>query len=96
MMIERAVDVGEYQLLHKYLRERYANRVVLTFAEIESILGFPLPEAAWIQSNWWNGSPPEGRRSAHSDAWMLAGRSAHVNLPARTVVFDRDSQAATR
>ena len=90
-MFEAAVNVGEYQPLHKYLRERYANRVVMTFAEIQDVLGFPLPAEAWIQAAWWNGVPPDGRRSPQSDAWMLAGRTAAVNMMARTVVFDTDT-----
>ena len=90
-MFQAALDVGEYQPLHKYLRDRYANRVVLTFAEIQDLLGFSLPEAAWLERAWWNGAPPDGRRSPQSDAWMLAGRTAEVNLTARNVLFDRDT-----
>jgi hypothetical protein len=78
---------GEYELLYKYLRDRYANRVVLTFAEIEDLLGFSLPDLARIQFAWWDGGGP----STQSLAWTLAGRTATVNLPARSVVFERDS-----
>ena len=49
---------GEYELLYKYLRDRYANRVVLTFAEIEDLLGFSLPDLARIQFAWWDGGGP--------------------------------------
>jgi hypothetical protein len=42
----------EYELLHKYLRDRYANRVVLAFAQFEDLLGFSLPDLAWLQSAW--------------------------------------------
>ena len=90
-MLEGGVNVGDYRLLHKYLRDRYANRIVLTFGEIEDLLGFSLPDEARVQRTWWTGSPPEGRRSAQSDAWMLAGRTAAVNLMARSVVFERDT-----
>jgi hypothetical protein len=90
-MLKVAVDVGEYQPLYKYLRERYTNRVVMTFAEIQAVLGFSLPGVAWVQASWWSGVPPHGRRSPQSDAWMLAGRTATVNLTARTVVFDMDT-----
>jgi hypothetical protein len=81
---------GEYALLYKYLRDRYANRVVLTFAEIEDLLGFSLPPDARVQQTWWSGTAPAGRRSTHSDAWRLADRTATVNLLAQSVVFDRD------
>ena len=77
---------GEYQLLHKYLRDRFANRLVLTFGEIEDLLGFSLPAPARIELTWW--SSPVGR-SAQSKAWMLADRTATVNLMAQCVVFER-------
>ena len=83
---------GEYELLYKYLRDRYANRVVLTFAEIEDLLGFSLPDLARTQCAWWDGGEDfVAGPSTQSLAWMLAGRTATVNLPARSVAFERDS-----
>jgi hypothetical protein len=85
-------DAGEYRLLYKYLRDRYADRVVLTFSQIEDLIGFPLPESARFQPAWWDsdahGSTP---RSVQADSWTLAGRTATVNLSARSVVFERDT-----
>ena len=40
---------GGYGSLQKYLTTRHADAVVLTFAEIEDLLGFPLPDAAWVE-----------------------------------------------
>jgi hypothetical protein len=85
------VERGEYRLLHKYLRDRFANRVVLTFAQIEDVLGFALPDPARVQLEWWAGSETNPPRSAQSDSWTLASRIATVNLSARTVLFERDS-----
>lgn len=80
---------GEYQLLFKYLRDRYANRVVLTFAQIEDLLGFALPEPARFQKDWWSGTDAADARTAQSEAWTLAERTASVNLAAQIVVFER-------
>ena len=44
---------GEYKLLYEYLRDRHANRVVLTFVEVEDLIGFPLPAPAREQRAWW-------------------------------------------
>jgi len=88
---EAHANAGEYQLLYKYLRDRYANRVVLTFGEIEDLLGFSLPEHARVEETWWDGATPVGPRSVQSDAWTLAGRTATVNLAAKNVVFERDT-----
>ena len=92
---EPTAHAGEYQLLYNYLRDRYANRVVLTFAEIEDLLGFSLPDLARLQREWWGGGDPVAQRSAQcsaqSVAWTLASRTATVNLAAQSVVFDRDT-----
>ena len=79
---------GEYKGLHTYLRERYANRVVLSFEEIEDLLGFSLPGAARLQAEWWDSSNV-AHRSAQSDSWTLASRTATVNLLAQNVLFER-------
>jgi hypothetical protein len=84
-------DTGEYRLLHKYLRDRYANRVVLTFGEIEDLLGFALPEPARLQREWWGATESVAPQSAQSDAWTLASRTATVNLSAQSVVFERQT-----
>jgi hypothetical protein len=84
-------NAGEYQLLYKYLRDRYADRVVLTFAEIEDLLGFSLPASARLQQEWWSGADAVARRSAQADSWTLASRTATVNLSAQSVLFERHS-----
>lgn len=76
---------GPYVLLYNYLQHRYANRIVLTFGEIEDLLGFRLPDPARRHREWWT----DADVSIHSDAWKLANRSAVPNLLAQTVVFDR-------
>lgn len=86
---ERADHAGEYQRLYEYLRDRYANRVVLTFGEIEDLLGFPLPESARLLREWWGGADPTARRSVQADSWTLARRTATVNMAAQSVVFER-------
>lgn len=82
---------GKYLLLYKYLENRYANRVVLTFAEIEDLLGFALPGQARLQREWWTDVPISVAGSNYSDSWILASRTAVPNLLAQTVVFDRAS-----
>jgi len=73
----------EYAALHRYLNDRYASLVVLTFEQIESLLGFPLPGAARTEGTWWT------RADRHTAAWAKAQRTAAPNLPARNVAFER-------
>ena len=84
--MERPQDSGAYRLLFKYLRDRFADRVVLTFNEIEDLLGFSLPESARLEHEWWLIEP-----SPQSQSWTLANRSAVANLTSGRVVFDRRS-----
>ena len=82
---------GKYLLLYKYLENRYANTVVLTFAEIEDLLGFALPDQARLHRGWWTDGDANVAGPDYSDSWILASRTAVPNLLARTVVFERAS-----
>ena len=83
------VMTGEYLLLYKYLDNRFANTVVLTFAEIEDLLGFALPEQARHQQEWWTDAAVAAAGTDHSDSWTLASRTAIPNMLAKTVAFER-------
>ena len=80
---------GKYVLLYKYLENRYANMVVLTFAEIEDLLGFALPAQARLDRAWWTDADRNAAEHNYSDSWKLASRTAVPNLLARTVAFER-------
>jgi hypothetical protein len=81
---------GKYLLLHQYLRDRYATTVVLTFAEIEDVLGFALPHRARLEREWWTDARTADADTNYADSWILASRTATPNLMARTVVFERE------
>ncbi len=57
----------------------------MTFAEVEAIIGAPLPPSARRREEWWSNSP-----SGHSQAraWMRASyRASQVDLAGQKVVF---------
>ncbi len=86
----RAGEVpSKYVPLHKYLVNRYADSVVLTFAQLEDLTGGPLPPSARAQQEWWTSTDSDANTTACADAWILAGRTATPNLLARTVTFER-------
>jgi hypothetical protein len=76
---------AEYLSLFTYLDDRYASTVVLTFDQMETLLGFALPEPAGRDRDWWTA----GSARNHAAAWIGARRSAMPNLVARTVTFER-------
>ena len=75
-----------YLPLYAYLEHRYASSVVLTFEQIESLLGFALPTEARRDTGWWSVA---GNDPRDGDAWTAASRSAMPNLLAGHVTFER-------
>ena len=75
-----------YLPLYAYLEHRYASSVVLTFEQMEALLGFALPAAARQEPGWWTGVGDGAR-----EAWTAAKRTAAPNLLARYVRFERVS-----
>ena len=94
---QRRRQAGADQLLFDYLEDRYAQTVVLTFQQIEDLLGSGLPEPARQDRGWW--LEPQTSATAATTAgtpgatraWTLAGRTASPNLQAQTVTFERVS-----
>ena len=80
---------GRYRSLCQYLEHRYADTVVLTFGQIEDLLGFALPDLARTQQEWWTATDTPSLEPACTHAWRLASRTATPNLGAKTVVFER-------
>ena len=77
----------EYSSLHAYLDHCHASTIVLSFIDMESLLGHPLPDAARTDGAWWTAAA--SRSSKQAEAWTAAGRTAAPNLAARNVVFER-------
>ena len=89
----RAVKVpSKYMPLHDYLANRYADSVVLTFGQLEDLLGCALPDSARVEQEWWTSTDRDSEKSSCSNAWILAGRTARPNLLARTVAFERRAE----
>ena len=82
---------GKYKLLYEYLEHRYADTVVLTFAQIEDVVGFALPDQARREPAWWTHVDGPEAGPSYADAWRLASRTALPNLVAEIVTFDRAS-----
>ena len=78
---------AQYLALYTYLERRYASTVVLTFEQMEALLGFALPARARTERDWWTSSSDDPDQ--HSEAWSVAQRTATPNLPALTVAFER-------
>lgn len=84
MALSSAGVAAPYIQLYTYLDHRYASTVVLTFEQIETLLGCALPPSASTDRDWWTVAS-----NAHASAWTSANRSAVPNLQARSVTFQR-------
>ena len=87
-------SVWEYQGLYRYLENRFADTVVLTFAQVESLVGFRLPDLARLRPDWWATAEADAVPSSQSRSWVEASRTATPNLRAQSVVFERVSNYA--
>lgn len=84
----------KYAALTVYLENQKADRVALSFAQIEKIVGFSLPESARKHGPWWTNSPSPGR---HNESWLTIGwQTADRNLKAETITFQRASAPVAR
>ncbi len=79
---------AKYDPLRRHLEAMSEHgEVRLSFAEIERILGFPLPRSAYAAQPWWSNT-----RAGHSQAaaWLDAGwKTAELDLAGRRVSFVR-------
>lgn len=83
--------MGKYAPLYEHLTNLTARSAPMTFAAVEAVLGFKLPQSAREYPAWWANEPPETTRHRHSRAWTLAGRIAIPNLSSGTVVLETTS-----
>ncbi|HEY1753098.1 MAG TPA: hypothetical protein VGG29_17700 [Caulobacteraceae bacterium] len=77
----------KYDAVRLWLTQVRGDRVRVSFAEIESILGFRLPASARALPQWWVNT-----RGSHvqAAAWMDAGwRACQVDVAGEQVSFER-------
>lgn len=82
--------MAKYDPLARYLKEHPAPLLILSFADIEEIIGAPLPRSARVVPEWWwNDADP---RSSHVQcrAWVRSGYfTKAVDLAQGQVTFER-------
>lgn len=86
--------MGKYEALTEYLRNKRADRIEMTFSEIEGVIRGKLPPKAVFYRSWWSNNPTN---SVMTKAWRDAGfRSEQVDMNAGTVVFSRTDSVSKR
>lgn len=84
---------GKYEPLSEYLTTLSGEEMCFTFAEIEAILGAPLPPTAWQRSMWWaNSLRPDHPQSR---AWLASGWTVSADVNNGAVTFFRSDSASS-
>jgi hypothetical protein len=84
----------KYDPLHHHLQRQTQSRVAMTFQEVESVIGGPLPASARRHRPWWAN---DATGHAHAQAWLEAGyRTEQVDMEAETLVFVRARESTER
>lgn len=86
---------SKYDPLATYLRQQPGPLVTLTLAQIQAIIGRPLPASALPSHpdcrNWWaNSFSPRSQHSQAKHGWLAAGWEVEAVNPLQgTVTFRR-------
>ena len=84
--------VSKYRPLLQYLAKTDALFLKLSFAEIEKILGAPLPQSARRYFAWW--ANEEDGMHVQAESWMDAGfQTEKLDFNGGTVCFRKSKQA---
>lgn len=82
--------MSKYEPITRHLNAQSSHKVTMGFAEIERLIGFPLPQSARKYPAWWANNAHAGR---HAGAWLAASwKSEDVDLAAEKVSFCRSER----
>lgn len=82
--------MAKYDPLRRHLARLSDGRWMITFAEIEKIIGDSLPESAIQHKEWWANDASPGRQSR---AWLDAGfKKTGLDMERKIVVFERSDR----
>jgi hypothetical protein len=84
--------MSKYTPLEIFLRDQRRDLVPMTFAEIEHVIGAPLPPSARKHRPWWSNNP---KNSVITAAWLNAGfRTEEVSMEDERLTFRRSTNRA--
>ncbi|MGL5080900.1 MAG: helix-turn-helix domain-containing protein [Microcoleaceae cyanobacterium] len=79
---------SKYYPIFEHLQRCNQEAVMLTFAEIEALMGCSLPTSALNKKNWW--SNRDSSSALQAGAWIGAGYHVEsVDLTQQTVTFQK-------
>jgi hypothetical protein len=76
---------SKYDPLQRFLSADPVLPLTLSFAQVEQIVGFQLPDSARMHPAWW--ANEKSPTHSHAMSWLLAGVKAAPNMRERRVTF---------
>ena len=78
---------GKYRALAEYIYESWEKRIVLSYEELEDVLGFKLPESAHkLPHSYWANTDYH----PYAKSWLKLGYKAKVDVENKKVTFERN------
>ena len=80
---------SKYRGLTEYLLKANEDRIVLTYPDIEKILGFALPDSArkHMRAYWSN-----SETHSYAFSWLSIGYRTRVDIEESNVIFEKNLQ----
>jgi hypothetical protein len=88
-------DVNDYDALRDYLKKQARPELMLSFEEIEDIIGGALPRAAQ-RASWWDSLRSPQEKMPQREACLAAGYAATRMPDGKSVKFKRMPQRRSR
>lgn len=86
--------MGKYEPLRHFLAGQVTSEIRMTFADIEDVIGFPLPEKSKHHRPWWSNNP---NNNVMTKEWIAAGfKTEQVDIERGELVFRRVEAPALR
>jgi hypothetical protein len=80
---------SKYDPLGRWLCQQGTGPVHLTFSQVETILGFELPNSARTRPQWWENEANAAGHHVQCRAWVLNGWAAKADLAKEEVIFSQ-------
>ena len=81
--------MSKYEPIRTYLTNSRNQNEILSYSELEIILGFTLPDSAYTHREWWANETIQSTRHTHCKEWIEAGwKVKNVNLGVN-VIFEK-------
>ena len=78
--------MAKYEMLGTFLGQQTTSEIPMTFAEIERVIGHPLPRSSRYPA-WWSNNPSN---NVMTKIWLKAGfKTEQVSIESRKLVFRR-------